>query len=293
MKIGVSSYSLSRLFEGGKKDYEWVIDWSVENGGEHVEIVDSDHLDKSEAGLTALREYAAKRGLDISSYTFGADFGSDNKDEVRAETERVKKQIDRANALGVKRARHDVAGRPPDKTGVEEFERVLPRLAAACAEVADYAAAYGITTSLENHGYFLQDSERVRRLILATDRPNFRTTIDVGNFTVVDEDPVSAVKLNLPYASHIHLKDFHLKPAGVSPGQGWFQSRLGRYIRGAIFGHGDVATLEIMRLIVASGYDGYLSLEFVGMEEPCLACRVGLENIRRFLEIAQEETRRE
>src|SRR5690606_12844059 len=100
----------------------------------------------------------------------------------------------------------------------------LPKLTKACQIVADYAGKYGITTSVENHGFFIQASDRVQSLINHVNRSNFKTTLDVGNFMCVDEDPVSAVKKNISYASVVHIKDFYLRQAHLYPGEGWMQT---------------------------------------------------------------------
>jgi sugar phosphate isomerase/epimerase len=97
----------------------------------------------------------------------------------------------------------------------------------------------------------------------------------------VDEDSVAAVKKNLPYASIVHLKDFYLRPAYKNPGEGWFQSLSGNYLRGAIVGQGDIDMPEVIRLVKASGYDGYISIEFEGMEDCRKGSRIGIENAKR------------
>ncbi len=90
--------------------------------------------------------------------------------------------------------RHDVAFRPKNECSIARFESDLELLVHACRTIADYAAQYGITTSVENHGFFVQASDRVQRLIEAVGRANYKTTMDIGNFMCVDEDPVAAVK---------------------------------------------------------------------------------------------------
>ncbi|MCX7013100.1 MAG: sugar phosphate isomerase/epimerase [Candidatus Sumerlaeota bacterium] len=281
-KIGMSTYSLSRLRKTGEFSFPFAIDWIADNGGEFVEFSDAEEFDKSDAGIEALRRHAGRRGIEIADFIFPARFVQDDPAERRAEVERVKKQIDVARKLGVRFVRHDVAHRPAEECGTEQFDRDLPLIVETCREIADYAAPFGIATSIENHGLHVQAGERVRRVILGVNRPNFRTTIDVGNFVCVDEEPIAAVQKNLPYASFIHVKDFHRKRAGDDPGEGWRQSPAGNYWRAAIAGHGDIRLKEILQLIKKSGYDGHLSLEFEGLEDPRLACRIGLQNIRRY-----------
>ena len=46
-------------------------------------------------------------------------------------------------------------------------------------------------------------------------------TLDMGNFLVVDEDPVEAVRRLIKYAIMVHVKDFHIRPLKTMPPSGW------------------------------------------------------------------------
>ncbi|NLL47779.1 MAG: sugar phosphate isomerase/epimerase [Firmicutes bacterium] len=70
---------------------------------------------------------------------------------------------------------------------------------------------------------------------------------------------------------------------GPGPGQGWFQTRGGNYLRGSIIGHGEVPLLQILRILKNADYSGVLSIEFEGLEDPLKAILIGLENLRRYL----------
>ncbi|NOU85576.1 TIM barrel protein [Paenibacillus sp. LMG 31460] len=280
MKLGVSTYSLSRALKSGEMDILGVIDWIADQGGEHVEIVPSRiQLAGQPEAADAIREKAKSRGIDISNYAIGANFASDTQEAYEYEIVRVKEEVDIAARLGVKRMRHDVAS--SSDNSIRSFNRELDRLVEACRQIADYAAQYDIVTSVENHGYFIQASDRVQTLVQAVNRPNFRTTLDIGNFMCVDEDSVVAVKKNLPYASMVHVKDFYLRPSYLNPGEGWFKTTSGNYLRGAIVGHGDIDMREVLRVVKNSGYDGYISIEFEGMEECKIGTKISLDNIRR------------
>ncbi|EOS54574.1 sugar phosphate isomerase/epimerase family protein [Paenibacillus barengoltzii] len=280
MKLGVSSYSLYQAMQAGSMSLLEVIDWVAEIGGEHIEIVPLGFNFNDDPGLIEqIRERAAKAGIVVSNYAIGANFIVDSEEAYRAEIARVKREVDHAHALGVKLMRHDVASR--QDTSIVRFQEDLPRIADACREIADYAAQYGITTSLENHGYYVQDSDRVQAVIHAVDRPNYKTTLDVGNFVCVDENPVVAVKKNISYASMVHVKDFYIRPENRNPGAGWFRSAGGQYLRGAIAGQGDLDLWEILRIVKSSGYDGYLSIEYEGMEDCRQGTRIAFDNVRR------------
>ena len=86
---------------------------------------------------------------------------------------------------------------------------------------------------------------------------------------------------------HTHAKDFHIKSGdGFNPGEGWFMSRGGNFLRGAIIGHGDVPLLQALRALKRSGFNGVLSIEFEGMEDVKESLRIGLANLRRLVETA-------
>lgn len=283
MKVGLSSYSLFGALQSGDMTILDAIEWVAEQGGEHIEIVpDAGFNFKENPELVdEIREKANEVGIDISNYAIGANFLTKDEASFQAEIERVKKEVDIANRLGVKFMRHDVASRPIPECTIKNFEADLPKLVDACQQVADYAAKYRITTSIENHGFYIQATDRVQSLINHVDRPNFKTTLDIGNFMCADEKPVPAVKKNISYASVVHFKDFYLRPAHLYPGEGWIQTISGDYIRGAIVGYGDINMREVVKVVKESGFDGYISIEFEGMESCKQASKMGMDNLRR------------
>ena len=233
----------------------------------------------------ALREEAARVGIEIANYTIGADFLKGSGGDLQAEIARVKGEVDVAQILGSPGIRHDASsGWPADHGGPKSFEAALPRLAQGCRAVTEYAADKGIKTMVENHGRFCQDSVRVEQLVTAVNHPNFGVLIDMGNFLCADDDPATAVGRLMPYAFHCHAKDFHVKPGSdVFPGKGWFESRAGNYLRGAIIGHGNVQVLQCLRIMHREGFQGVLSIEFEGIEDVLMAIQAGHDNLRRLV----------
>lgn len=280
MKLGISSYSLHGVLASGEMTIQDAIKYIASLGGDHIEIVPiSFDLTKNPELIDVIRNQAQESGIEISNYAIGANFSGLTDEEFQLEIERVKHEVDIANKLGVKKMRHDVAS--SKDLSITKFNSELPKLVEACRAVADHAAQYGITTSVENHGYFIQHSDRVKALVVAVDRPNFRTTLDVGNFLCADENPVVAVGNNISLASMVHVKDFYTRPAALAPGEGWFPSSGGNWLRGAIVGHGDIAMREVLQKVKASGYDGYISIEFEGMENCVVGARLGFEYVKR------------
>lgn len=282
MKIGLSSYSLLGAIQDGRLTVVDAVRWIADHGGEHIEIVPLgfDLMENPDLA-DEIRQAADEAGIDISGYCVGNNFVVDTEEEFEARVAELMAHVDIAARLGVKWMRHDVASVPVEETTIRRFEQELPRMVEGCRRVADHAAKYGIVTSVENHGYFVQAADRVQRLVLAVDRPNFRTTLDVGNFMCVDEDPVASVKKNISLASMVHVKDFYRRPAWMDMGEGWFRTASGNWLRGAITGHGEIDLMSVLRVIKQSGYDGYLSIEFEGLEDCLLGSRLSLANVRR------------
>ncbi len=289
MQLGVSSYSFIRLVREGKLDFLDIPAKAREIGFDVIEY-SSFHLPEGETALTfapKVKEASDKAGIPIANYTIGADFLNGSDGDLAAEIERVKDEVRVAKILGVPGMRHDATGGfAADHKGPRSFDDALPRLVEGCRAVTEFAAENGIRTMVENHGHFCQDSRRVEKLICAVAHPNFGVLIDMGNFICVDEDPGIAVGRLIPYAFHCHAKDFHLKSGKmIDPGEGWARTRGGNFRRGAIIGHGDVPVVQCITVMKNGGYDGVLSIEFEGLEEPLNGIAMGLANLRRFVEM--------
>lgn len=289
MRIAVSTYSFSQLVGAGRMTELEVIAKARAMGFEGIEFTGfSPPAGRSAAELAAeVRAECDRIGIRPVCYTVGADFLGGSGGDWRAEVERLKGDIAVARTLGVSLMRHDAAwGFSKGHVGPRGFDDALPVLAGACRAVAEFAAARGIRTMVENHGFFCQESERVEKLVNAVGHANFGALLDVANFLCADEDPARAVGRLAPYAFHVHVKDFHVRSGDrPDPGRGWFQSRGGSYLRGAIIGHGDVPVLQCLRVLRRSGYDGALAIEFEGLEDPVRGIEIGLENLMRYADL--------
>lgn len=287
MKIGVSSYSFSRLVSSGAMSQLDVISKAKEMGFDVIEF-STFALPEGETPLTfapRVKEECDRVGIKIANYTIWGDFINGSSGNLDDEIERLKDEVRVAHILGSPGMRHDATwGFPAGYKGARSFDDALPILAKGCRAVTEFAADLGIRTMVENHGYFAQDSDRVEKLVSMVNHPNFGLLVDMGNFLCVDEDPAKAVGRVMPYAFHVHAKDFHVKPGNEpNPGSGWFPSRGGNYLRGAIIGHGVVPIVQCLRIMKGKGYDGVLSIEFEGMEDPLTGITVGLDNLKRYV----------
>lgn len=287
MNISVSSYSFNGLFPPGERNERQVVEKAAEMGFDTIEFSGLHPPAGNDVLSFALdlRTACDRRGLKITNYAVAADFLCGSGGDLDAEIERVKQEVLVAEALGAPAMRHDASrGFPNGHAGPKSFNVALNRLAAGCRAVTEFAVGRHIRTMVENHGFFCQDSDRVEQLICAVNHPNFGALVDIGNFACVDEDCAGAVGRLVPYAFHVHVKDFHLKSGMMPfPGEGWFRSRAGNFLRGAIIGHGEIPVFQCLSLLQSAGYDGPLSIEFEGMEDPLRGIALGQEYLGKLL----------
>ncbi|MDR2104059.1 MAG: sugar phosphate isomerase/epimerase [Treponema sp.] len=285
MQIGVSAYSFSPLIKGGKFTLFDAVNSAKEIGYDSIEFtgLESPPGKSLPDFAEELRNACEKAGLSISCYAVSADFLNGSGGDSKAEAERIKGAVDIARILGVPCLRHDASWgiKETAPAGCRTYRDAIRIVAPAIREVTEYAARYGIRTMTENHGYFLQESSRVEKLVLAVDHPNYGLLVDIGNFMCADESSTAALPAVMPYAFHVHAKDFLLKSgAEPRPDSSWFPTRAGNWLRGTILGHGVVSVAQCLDFIKKSGYNGSISLEFEGPEEPIAAIRRGFEFLK-------------
>ncbi len=293
MIVGLSSYSLGKAMRDGKMDILSAMNWIKENGGDFVEIVP--HLftvNGDDELIGKINKKSQEIGLPVLQYSVPGNVLKDTEKEYQQEVDRLKTEVDTAVKLGAKVVRHDLVQIPTnDYATTANFEKHVGRIIEAAKEIASYAKQFGIKTSVENHGVFVNRCENIVRIAEGVGMDNFGVTLDIGNFVCVDEDPEASVRRCLPYAVSVHFKDFYLRKR-FAMGSFAEQMRkcgcygisyMGNFWRGAIVGMGDLDLPAIADAVKNSGYDGGVTIEFEGMEDCCDASRLAMENTKALL----------
>ena len=318
MKLGISSYSLNKRLRTEEMSLFDVIDWAKEHDCAHLELVPFSLPLLKEDGtvdydyVKRVRDHAEKVGMPLSAFSLNACVIKPTADERKRELDRIRMYMDMAHFLGIKKMRHDTcSGQHPNGINTpEQFEKDFPVFVDAVRELADYAAMLGMSTTLENHGLYVNGADRMVRLLNAVDRPNVGMTLDVGNFLCVDDRPEVAVAKCIKYADMIHLKDFYIRKkdrmlpqdgmytAGAKPAKpyvmptpeefrkmppslGYVGTASGlNILRGSILGQGDMDIWAILKTVKDAGYDKEVSIEFEGMEDCVAATDICLKTAR-------------
>jgi sugar phosphate isomerase/epimerase len=258
-----------------KMDLIAVLDWVAASPAGHLEIaaMDGEYYLEHDDVVRDAAAHAADIGVPIVNYLVSGDLRTADSKEI----DRLRRQLDVAHRFGARIFRHDVAPWAWREQDQGEFEATFERVVEGCRAVAGHAAELGIVSTIENHGFFMNGSDRLARLVHAVDRPNFRVTLDLGNGLCVGEVPGRTAAGLLDIAASVGVKDFHIRRSG---GDGWLKTLAGDYLLGTISGHGDLDLAGLLAL-VGTKPDLPVSLEFEGMESTPDAIERSLNNILR------------
>ena len=289
MKLSVSSYSFSAYLREGRLTNGQLPKKAAEMGFDAIEYVDLPQGEQSERLELArrLRAAADEAGIPICAYAIGASLYHTERAACEAEIARLQGEVDIAEALGARVMRHDVCYKIDP--AARSFGRMLPLIAENARRVTEYAAARGIRTCTENHGFIAQDSIRVEALFNEVAHENYGLLVDIGNFICADEDSVTAVSRVAPYAVHAHAKDFFYRSFAEGTAEGFFETRGGNFVCGAPLGEGVIPVAQCLRILQKAGYDGYLSLEYEGKADCIEGIAKGLAFLRRTLRTTNSE----
>lgn len=280
MKFGVSTYSFGAW--GKENGMEAVLDKIKEYGGEVVDFTfQGEDLDADVELGKKYHDYMDKIGLEGACYCVGANFLAPDPEALVA---KLMKRADIAKALGCSSMRFDISnGFPAETKGDKGYDRCIEIAVPYIRRIADYCAGLGVVACTENHGLFSQGAERVEKMINTVNHENFGALVDVGNFMCFDEDCPQSVGILAAHAVHAHAKDMHFRSGSLDhPGEGWWMTRAGNLLKGTIIGYGDAKVKQSLRVLKRAGYDGTMSIEFEGPENPLDGVRIGLANLHRF-----------
>lgn len=281
MKFAVSAYSFSQYIRQGKMTQFDSVAKAKEMGFDGIEFteINGEDLNAQKENARKIRKEADRVGIEVVAYSIGASLYKETQEEMDAEVERLKSELDIAKILGVKLMRHDVCYKLGKKGNARSFDLMLPTIAENARKVTEYGESLGIKTCSENHGFIAQDSDRMERLFNAVNHENYGLLVDMGNFLCADEDPAIAVSRVAPYAIYVHAKDM-LARKECDGAKTWFQSRGCTYLRGVTIGEGDVPVKKCIQILKKAGYDDYISIEFEGVEDCINGIARGFENLK-------------
>lgn len=86
-------------------------------------------------------------------------------------------------------------------------------------QIVEAAERYDIIVTIETHGYFTSNVERMGAMLDFVDSPNLQMTFDSGNVFISGNDPVEFLRAHIGRLGHVHFKDVAPKLADDSRGK--------------------------------------------------------------------------
>jgi sugar phosphate isomerase/epimerase len=179
------------------------------------------------------------------------DLGSASEKERLQAVENHYKWVHAAKILGCHSVRVNAFG---------DADRDIFRMAImdAMSRLADYAAEMHMNILIENHGLFSSDAPLIAGIIREVNRPNFGSFPDFGNWCLSakwgttqgdchkEYDRYQGVRELLPYAKAVSAKSYNFNEKGED-------TKIDYY--------------RLMKLVKESAYNGYIGIEYEGMEK--------------------------
>lgn len=190
------------------------------------------------AWLLDLRRKAFRMGVEIYSISVRTELTKAQQADRDAQVAGIKKWVDVAAALGAGHIR--VFGGNVPK-GVTE-EQAVPWVVECLKRGGEYAGQHGVILGLENHGGICTRAERMLEMVRKTDSPWVAINLDTGNFRT---EAFKQIEMCLPYAANVQVKAEMTFDDGTRGPQDWD---------------------KVVSMIAASGYKGYLALEYEAKE---------------------------
>jgi L-ribulose-5-phosphate 3-epimerase len=255
--IIVSTYSFWRFRDDSKLSIEECIDEAARMGFDGVEILHMQMESEEPGYLQKLKQRALLNWVSLSGFSTHQGFVSPDAEVRKQNIDHTIHTIELAYALGIPTIRVNTGrwgtskdfdelmanrGIEPRLEGysdddgfqwvIDSFEKCLPA-----------AEKCGVTMGLENHWGLGRTPEGVLRIVDAIDSPWLQVTLDTGNFL---EDPYDRLEQLAPHAVLVQAKTYY--GGGI-----WYALELD-YPR-------------IAAMLRRHKYNGYVSLEFEGLED--------------------------
>jgi sugar phosphate isomerase/epimerase len=276
MKLAVSMYSYYKTVKAGQMDIPGFIHEAKRIKSDGVELLDFFYKDvenERAAALKALEE----TGLPCPIFSVAQNFAKPTAEEREAMLNKIKFGVDEAGRFGAKVVRV-FAG---DVSEGITFDQAREWIVEGLSKASEYANAKGVKLALENHGKLAGRGDQVRGIIEDVRKRSGVNALganpDTGNFLLVNQPSHEAIKEVAALANMVHFKDFKEDPTGE------YVALDGTKYVGTAIGEGIVDLHACIDILKYAGFDGWLSMEYEGREDPITAVPRSLENARKYL----------
>lgn len=134
-------------------------------------------------------------------------------------------------------------------------------------QILEVAKAHQVTVTIEVHGYFTTNPDRMAEMLAFVDSSLLRMNMDTGNTFIAGLDPVAFLERFIDRVDHVHVKDVSETLAAAVRGD-----QTGIAVSQCAIGEGVNAgnIRNCLELLRDHGYDGVLSMECEGQGGPMI-----------------------
>jgi sugar phosphate isomerase/epimerase len=260
LRLSIAAYSYRKYLDLKLKPRPMTLDDFVDTaaglGLDAVEPTAYYFDDTTPEYLNRLKGKCTRLGLDVSGTAVGNNFCVRDPAKLKEQLAYVRTWTEHAARLGAKTVR--IFAGAMEKNDNEEQARA--RCVEAIQEACDHAARHGIILALENHGGIVATIDQMLAVVRAVKHDWFGVNWDSANFHF--DDPYADLEKLAPYAVVVQMKtEIHRKGKPKEPA--------------------DLKRLtDILR---ATGYRGYIALEYEAAEDPRTAVPKAVEELKKLM----------
>lgn len=272
IKLSVSSYSYWH-FKGEKFPIEKVIDEAAKLGLEGIDVLHRQMAGEDNAYLQKLKKHAFVNGIAMTCLSIHQGFVNPDKAELKKHIDHTIHCIELAYKMGIPcmrlntgrwntiksfddfMAKRGIEPALPGYTEDEAFKWCIDSIE-QCLKKAEEC---GVLLALENHWGLGSTPEGMLRIKNAIDSPWLGLLMDTGNFL---ENPYDKLEKIAPQTSFVQAKTYY--GGGV-----WYSL--------------DLDYKRIADILKKVNYQGYVSIEFEGNEDPNTGVKKSVDLLRSVL----------
>lgn len=244
-KISLNLYSFNEQLQSGNMSLDEVIDYCALEGYAAIDPtayyfpgypdVPSDRF------LYDFKWKVFDRGLEISGTGIRNNFSVPDKSKRNDDIQLIKKWTVAASKMGIPVIRIFAGSEVKDP---QEKKKTLDWMMEDFKKCEQIGKDHGVIIALQNHGEFIKNSDEVIRIMEEIGSPWFGLHLDIANFG--EKNVYKEIERVIEYAVNWQVKEFVMVDGEQVPPD---------YV-------------EIMKIIRAHGYPGYLPLETLGPGDP-------------------------
>ncbi len=252
-----------------KGTFEQKLEVAAKAGCQSVELV-GEHLDWSDTKIGEMKKLVRSLGLEMDTISAMANWPKEKVSMVDpAQRDNMLKSvalnIEYAKKLEIPQLLLMSGNEIPGRTFDEQYASMLE----GCKRAGDLAAKAGVTLIIEplnnkvNHkGFFMSNCVDALRMLKEVENPHVRLLFDIYHEQVQLGDVTRKVVEAVPYTTVYHIAD---NPGRHEPGTG------------------ELDYANIYRAIAKSGYDKYVTMEFLPQQEQGAALTKAVKEMRAIL----------